>query len=77
MTDFHAFGVLQYTVIYYYLDNENCYDNDNSKCTDHDNLFILIIAQPYIVLKYFVHHSTDFIGTILSEMRCLLDDKKR
>ena len=30
----------------------------------------------YIVLKYVVHPSTDFKGTILSEMRCLLDDNK-
>jgi len=30
----------------------------------------------YIVLKYVVHHSTEFKGTILSEMRCPLDDNK-
>ena len=27
-------GFLKYTVIYYYLDNENCHDNDN--CIDKD-----------------------------------------
>ena len=46
MTDFHTFGFLQYTVIYYYLDNESYHDNDNSKGAYHDNPFILIIAQP-------------------------------
>jgi len=30
----------------------------------------------YIVLKYVAHHSTDFKGTILSEIRCLLDDNR-
>jgi len=33
--------------IYYYLDNENCHDNNNSNETYLDNRFILIIAQHY------------------------------
>jgi len=31
-----------FPVVYYYLDNENCHDNDNSYL---DNSFIEIIAQ--------------------------------
>ena len=38
-------GFLKYTVIYYYLDNENCHNDD--ECIDpyYDNHFIFIIAQ--------------------------------
>ena len=34
-----------FPVIYYYLNDENCHDNDNYIDTYHNNLFILIIAQ--------------------------------
>ena len=39
------YGFLKYTVIYYYLSNENCHNNTNCIEIHHNNLFFLIIAQ--------------------------------